>query len=69
MYSCVVEGFDEKILDIARGNRPYIVEVVHKVMDGENVDTGSLSKELVDYVKMAKVILGHTLYSDSWLEI
>jgi hypothetical protein len=22
-----------------------------------------------DYVKTAKVIMGHTLYSDSWLEI
>jgi 5-methyltetrahydrofolate corrinoid/iron sulfur protein methyltransferase len=29
----------------------------------------SLSKEEADYVKTAKVILGHTLYSDSWLEI
>lgn len=69
MYSCIVDGFDEKILDIARGNRPDIVSLVHKVMDGEAVDTGSLSKELVDYYKTARVILGHTLYSDSWLEI
>lgn len=69
MYSCIVDGFDEKILEIARGNRPDIVEIVHKVMDGEAVDTGSLSKELVDYYKTARVILGHTLYSDSWLEI
>lgn len=69
MYSCIVDGFDEKILEIARGNRPDIVEIVHKVMDGQAVDTGSLSKELVDYYKTARVILGHTLYSDSWLEI
>ena len=34
MYSCIVDGFDDKILDIARGNRPDIVEMVHKVMDG-----------------------------------
>jgi 5-methyltetrahydrofolate corrinoid/iron sulfur protein methyltransferase len=69
MYSCIVDAFDEKILDIARGNRPDIVEVVHKVMDGQAVEMASLSKELQDYVKTAKVILGHTLYSDSWLEI
>ncbi len=30
---------------------------------------GSLSKEMQDYVKTAKVILGQTLFSDSWLEI
>ena len=38
-------------------------------MDGEAVDIGGLSKEMQDYAKTAKVILGHTLYSDSWLEI
>jgi 5-methyltetrahydrofolate corrinoid/iron sulfur protein methyltransferase len=69
MYSCIVDGFDDKILDIARGNRPDIVEIVHKVMDEENIDMGSLAKEMQDYVKTAKVILGQTLFSDSWLEI
>jgi 5-methyltetrahydrofolate corrinoid/iron sulfur protein methyltransferase len=38
-------------------------------MDGEEIDMGSLSKEMQDYVKTAKVILGHTLFSDSWLEL
>ena len=28
-----------------------------------------LSKEMQDYVKTVNVILGKTLYSDSWLEI
>ena len=68
MYSCIVDGFDSKILEIARGTRPDIVAIVHKVMDGEALDLGSLSKEMQDYVKTAKVIMGHTLYSDSWLE-
>jgi 5-methyltetrahydrofolate corrinoid/iron sulfur protein methyltransferase len=69
MYSCIIDAFDDKIMDIARGNRPDIVELVHKVMDGEAIDAGSLNKEMLDYYKTAKVILGHTLYSDSWLEI
>ena len=69
MYSCIVDGFDSKILEIAGGGRPDIVAIVHKVLDGESLDLGSLSKEMQDYVKTAKVIMGHTLYSDSWLEI
>ena len=69
MYSCILDGFDSKILEIAKGKRPDIVELVHKIMDGEAVDIGGLSKEMQDYAKTAKVILGHTLYSDSWLEI
>ncbi len=69
MYSCIADAYDDVLIDIARGRRPDIVEVIHKVMDGEPIDMGSLSKELQDYVKTARVILGHTLFSDSWLEI
>jgi 5-methyltetrahydrofolate corrinoid/iron sulfur protein methyltransferase len=38
-------------------------------MDGNDVNTGGLSKEGLDYVKTARVLLGHSLYSDSWLEL
>ncbi|MBI5843763.1 MAG: dihydropteroate synthase [Deltaproteobacteria bacterium] len=69
MYSVISDPRDTVLTDVAKGRRPDIVEVVHKVMDGDAIDMGSLSKELGDYVKTAKVILGHTLYSDSWLEI
>ena len=47
--------------------RQDIRDAVLAVMDGEDPDVGT--KELQDYVKTAKVILGHTLYSDSWLEV
>jgi 5-methyltetrahydrofolate corrinoid/iron sulfur protein methyltransferase len=69
MYSCIADAYDDKLAAIARGKRPDVVEIIHKVMDGESVDIGSLSKELQDYAKTARVILGHTLYSDSWLEL
>jgi len=67
MYSVISDPLDEKLTDIAKGNRPDIVEVVHAVMDGEEPDAST--QEMVDYVKTAKVILGHSLYSDSWLEV
>jgi 5-methyltetrahydrofolate corrinoid/iron sulfur protein methyltransferase len=69
MYSCIADAYDDGLVAIARGKRPDIVEVIHKVMDREEVDLGSLSKELQGYVKTARVILGHSLYSDSWLEL
>lgn len=69
MYSCIADAYDDVLIDIARGRRPDIVEVIHKVMDGEPIDMGSLTPELQNYVKTARVILGHTLFSDSWLEI
>jgi len=39
------------------------------MMDGNEPDIGSLSKEMQDYAKTVNVILGKSLYSDSWLEI
>jgi len=69
LYSAIVDCFDPVLHDVAKGKRPDIEALVCKVEDGEPIDMGSLSKEELDYVKTAKVILGHTLYSDSWLEI
>ncbi|MFC1868899.1 dihydropteroate synthase [Thermodesulfobacteriota bacterium] len=69
MYSCIADAYDEALIAVARGERSDIVELIHKIMDGEDPDMGSLSKELQDYAKTAKVILGNSLYSDSWLEL
>ena len=69
MYSCIADAYDDALIAVARGERSDIVELVHKIMDEEEVDIGSLSKELQGYAKTAKVILGYSLYSDSWLEL
>lgn len=69
LFSAIVDCFDTRLHEIARGKCPEIEALVHKVEDGTPIDMSSLSKEEADYVKTAKVILGHNLYSDSWLEI
>ena len=69
LASAIVDCFDTPLHDIARGKRPDIEALVQKVEDGEAIDMSKLSKEEAAYVKTAKVILGHALYSDSWLEL
>jgi 5-methyltetrahydrofolate corrinoid/iron sulfur protein methyltransferase len=69
MYSAIVDAFDSELKAIAKGQRPELETLVHRVMDGEPVDQAALSGEEVQYVKTTKVLLGQTLYSDSWLEI
>ena len=75
MYSVIADAYDDGLIALARGERPDIVELIHKVMDGEEIDEKALADDpndnwkLVDYVKTAKVILGQSLYSDSWLEL
>jgi 5-methyltetrahydrofolate corrinoid/iron sulfur protein methyltransferase len=39
------------------------------MLDGNEPDMNSLSEEMRNYAKTVNVILGNTLYSDSWLEI
>jgi 5-methyltetrahydrofolate corrinoid/iron sulfur protein methyltransferase len=69
LYSAIVDAFDKDLIAIARGQRPDIVEMVHRVMDGETPDTTSLPKEMANYVKTTRVLMGENLYSHSWLEV
>ena len=68
IHSAIVDAFDQDLIDIARGKKPELVKIVHQVMDGESVDTASLTPEQVQYVKTVKVLLGINLYSHSWLD-
>ncbi len=69
LYSAIVDAFDSDLVKIARGQRPDIVNLVHRMMDGEKPDPSTLSPELVKYAKTVRVLTGETLYSHSWLEI
>ncbi|MBE9522834.1 MAG: dihydropteroate synthase, partial [Proteobacteria bacterium] len=69
MYSAIADAYDKDLVDIAKGKRPDIVEIIGKVMDEETIDMSSISKELQDYVKTTRILLKKSLYSDSWLEL
>jgi len=69
MYSSIVDAFDPVIMDICRGKRQDIVDLVWGVMDGKEYDYSGMDKEAVNYIKTAKVVLGHSLFSESWLDV
>jgi 5-methyltetrahydrofolate corrinoid/iron sulfur protein methyltransferase len=69
MVSAIVDAFDQELADVVSGKKPQAVEVVHKIMDGQSVDIASLPKDIQNYAKTARVIMGQVLFSDSWLEI
>ncbi len=69
MTSVISDPLDTQLTAIAKGERPDIVELIHKVTDDDQPDMASLDKEMQDYVKTVNVILGRALYSDSWLEV
>jgi 5-methyltetrahydrofolate corrinoid/iron sulfur protein methyltransferase len=69
MESIITDPRDEQQTAICKGERQDIVDLIYGMLDGTEPDRTSLSKELLDYAKTVDVILGRTLYSDSWLEI
>jgi 5-methyltetrahydrofolate corrinoid/iron sulfur protein methyltransferase len=69
LYSAIVDAFDKDLMAIARGERPDIVDLVHKMMDGEKPDIESMPKEMQNYARTTRVLMGESLYSHSWLEI
>jgi 5-methyltetrahydrofolate corrinoid/iron sulfur protein methyltransferase len=69
LYSAIVDAYDKELMDVCKGEHPELFELVSKVMAGELVDISSLPKQQQDYVKTVNVLMGKSLYSDSWLEL
>jgi 5-methyltetrahydrofolate corrinoid/iron sulfur protein methyltransferase len=69
MSSAIIDAFDEEIKMFARGKRENLTKLIFRVMDKDQIDLKSLSKEEADYVKTTKILMGQILYSDSWLEM
>jgi 5-methyltetrahydrofolate corrinoid/iron sulfur protein methyltransferase len=70
MTSAILDAFDDDMKAFAAvGGKQDLKKIVYRVMDGEDVDLASLTKEQLNYVKTTKVLMGKILYSDSWLEL
>jgi 5-methyltetrahydrofolate corrinoid/iron sulfur protein methyltransferase len=69
MESVISDPLDDQLTAIAKGKRQDIVDLIYGMLDGQVPDVGGLSEELLKYKKTVDVILGNTLYSDSWLEV
>ncbi len=69
MVSAIVDAFDLELKDVVDGKKPEAVKIVHDIMDGKTVDIAAMPKDLQNYAKTARVIMGQVLFSDSWLEV
>jgi 5-methyltetrahydrofolate corrinoid/iron sulfur protein methyltransferase len=69
MESVISDPLDDQLTAIAKGKRQDIVDLIYGMLDGQVPDVSGLSDELLKYKKTVDVIMGNTLYSDSWLEV
>jgi cobalamin-dependent methionine synthase I len=69
LHAAIVDAFDKELIEIARGHKPNLIQLVFQIMDGIKPDLGCLTSEEMKYYKTVKVINGESLYSHSWLEV
>ena len=69
LYSSIVDANDKDLMAICKGEKPGLEALVAKMMDGESIDMSSLSEEELKCAKSVNVLMGKSLYSDSWLDI
>ncbi len=69
LYSSIVDANDKDLMAICKGEKPGLEALVAKIMDGESIDISSLSEEEKKCAKTVNVLMGKSLYSDSWLDI
>ena len=68
LYSAIADPFDKELVSLTKGKLPEIIDLIHKTMDGEDIDLSTLSQKELEYVKTVKVLMSENLYSDAWLE-
>lgn len=68
LYAAIADALDPELIAIARGERPRLVSLIHRTMDGERIDLNEITNEEAKYVKTVRVLNGATLYSHAWLE-
>jgi 5-methyltetrahydrofolate corrinoid/iron sulfur protein methyltransferase len=69
LNSAILDVFDTEIVAIARAKHRNIIQLVCEIMDGKNPDLSSMTREMQNYARTARVLMGESLYSHSWLEV
>jgi len=69
MTSAIVDAFDLELVRTARGERENRKQMVWDAMEGKEPPADGLNPEEADYLKTTKILLGHFLYSHSWLKV
>ncbi len=69
IWSAIVDTYDHELIELAHGERPELVKIVHDIMDDNDPDPDSLSPKELEYYKTTRVLMGKTVFSESWLEL
>lgn len=69
VWSAIVDAYDQELMELAHGERPELIKVVHDIMDDNDPNPKDLSPKQLEYYKTTRVLMGKTIFSESWLEL
>jgi len=69
IWSAIVDTYDQELVALAHGQRPELVKLVHAIMEDNDPDPKGLSPKELEYFKTTRVLMGKTIFSESWLEL
>ncbi|AIH04556.1 MULTISPECIES: dihydropteroate synthase [Thermodesulfobacterium] len=69
LYAAILNVYDRELVEIAKGLHPDWVNLVGRIMDGEEIDPKDLTPKEVEIYKTTQVLLGKTIFSEFWLEL
>lgn len=69
IYSAILDVYDQELVEIAKGKHPDWVALTHRIMDGDEPDPKTLSPKELEIYKTVRVLMGKTIFSESWLQI
>jgi 5-methyltetrahydrofolate corrinoid/iron sulfur protein methyltransferase len=68
MKSAIVDAYDKELISLVRGEKENIKNLIWKAMD-EEINLSDLNEEERNYVKTVYILLGKSIYSDSYLKL
>jgi 5-methyltetrahydrofolate corrinoid/iron sulfur protein methyltransferase len=69
IWSAIVDTYDHELIKLAHGQMPQLLKLVHDIMDENEPDLSTLSPKEMEYYKTTRVLMGKTIFSESWLEL
>ena len=69
IWSAIVDTYDHELVELAHGERPELLKIVHDIMEDNEPDPGDLSPKELEYYKTTRVLMGKTIFSESWLDL
>jgi 5-methyltetrahydrofolate corrinoid/iron sulfur protein methyltransferase len=68
MKSAIVDAYDKELISLVMGEKESIKNLIWKAMD-EEINLSDLNEEERNYVKTVNILLGKSIYSDSYLKL